>query len=106
MAGVKGLKKVDSDTPELNKVQENVQKAIDPAIKSPIVDGTLLRNIKLVTGKNNDIDHKLNRNLRGWFLVRSRAQAIIWDLQDGNPLSKKVLRLRTSADVTVDLWVF
>lgn len=106
MAGVKTLKKVESDTPDLTKIQENVSQAIAPAVKSPIIDGTLLRNIKLETGKNNDVDHKLDRNLRGWMIIRQRAEANIWDLQDSNTLSKKTLRLRCSANVTVDLWVF
>ena len=106
MSGVKSLKKVDSDAPELNKVQEYTQQALAPVKNAVIIDGTLLSKVKLVAGKDNDIDHKLDRNLRGWILVRQRAEAKIWDLQDSNKLSKKTLRLWTDADVTVDLWVF
>lgn len=106
MAGVKTLKKLSSENPETNKIQDNTQAALDPVLKSPLLNGTLLQNIKLQVSKNNDVDHKLNRNLRGWILVRQRAEATIWDLQDSNNLSKKTLRLRTTADVTVDIWVF
>lgn len=106
MAGPKALRKLDSASPELNKVQEYVQRSVDPISKSPIVDGTLLRSVSLKTGSKNDIDHKLGRPPRGWIVVRQRADSRIWDQQDKNTLSRNTLRLFCSADVTVDLWVF
>lgn len=106
MAGIKSLRKLETDDPKLGKVQEYTQRSIDPIAKSEIINGTLLKKVKLTAGKDNNIDHKLGRKPQGWVLVRVRASATIWDLQDANTLSKSTLRLWTSADVTVDLWVF
>lgn len=106
MGGVKALRKLESDNPELNKVQEYVQQSIAPITKSVIINGTLLKNIKLLTGQANNINHKLDRNISGFIIVRKRATADIWDEQDANELKKKTLRLQTSANVTVDIWVF
>lgn len=106
MAGPKSLRKLDSASPELNKVQEYVQRSVDPVSKSPIIDGTILRSVELKAGQNNDIDHRLGRPPRGWVLIRLRADSRVWDDQDKNTLSRNTLRLLCSSNVTVDLWVF
>lgn len=106
MAGVKSLRKLESENPELNKIQEYVQQSIAPIIKSVILNGVLVKNVKLKTGQDNNINHKLDRNISGWLLCRNRANARVWDNQDQNDLSKKTLRLLCDTDVTVDLWIF
>lgn len=106
MAGVKALRKLDSENPELNKIQEYIDQSISPITKSPIINGVLIKGIKLVAGQDNNINHKLDRNISGWIVVRKRETADVWDLQDVNDLKKKTLRLRTDVDNTVDLWIF
>lgn len=106
MAGIKTVRKLVTDNAELNKAQQYVKQSVDPISKSDIINGTLLKNVSLKTGKDNNIQHKLDREPLGWIIVRQRAQADIWDAQDENTLKKTTLRLLCSVDVKVDIWIF
>lgn len=103
---LKPLKFVAFDEPKLERFQQNVDEALRPLIQANILDGRLLRSVSLITGQANLVEHKLGRAPQGWLVIRSRAQATVWDLQDSNELPSKTLDLRCSANVTVDLWIF
>lgn len=92
----------DSD---LDRVQAEVAKALDN-LQLDILEGELLESVALVTGQANEVAHKLGRKLTGWQVVRQRADARIWDQQDDNNRPELTVDLRSSANVTVDLWVF
>lgn len=62
---------------ELNRVQENVERALNPLILAPPNDGILIENVKLVPGKN-DVPHRLQRRLRGWYASRLRLATSSW----------------------------
>lgn len=107
MAGPKAYKTVlSSDNDILNQIQERVSEALTPIQLSEIINGLRLVKVQLQTGQVNVINHKLNRKLLGYFIVRKRAQSDVWDSQDSNPKPTKTLHLNCSADVVVDLWVF
>lgn len=101
-----GYKKTGSKDPDLRKVQQNVEQAINPIIRKPIVDGILLTNVCLTPEVANAVKHQLGRAPLGWVVVRKRADARIWDLQDNNPNKSKTLMLTCSHEVEIDLWVF
>lgn len=103
---LKRFKKVPSKSSDLNQVQNNVEEAINPIINSNIVDGVLLRNLKLCALQANLITHKLGRPPLGWIVVRQRADSRIWDVQDSNVLKKTTLAITCSHEVEVDLWIF
>jgi len=103
---LKRFKKVPSKSTDLNQVQQNVEEVVNPIINSNIVDGVLLRNLKLCSLEANLITHKLNRPPLGWIVVRQRADSRIWDVQDSNKLKKTTLAITCSHDVEVDLWIF
>lgn len=103
---LKSYKRVVTTDPKLERIQENVQAAIGPLLQASIIDGILLKGVVLTTGQPNLIEHKLGREPLGWLLVRKRATADVWDAQDDNSLPSRSLDLRSSATVTVDLWVF
>lgn len=90
----------------LARIQDNVGRAVDPLINIPYLDGVLLKSVALVTGSTNHVPHKLGRALTGWFAVRWRASATVYDAQDANTTPSLTLDLIVSANVTVDLWVF
>lgn len=90
---------------DLSRMQDNLSFAIDTINKVDLLDGILLESVVLTSGSNT-VNHTLGRNLKGWYPVRVRAQAYFWDTQDSNTTPQLTLILHTTANVTVDLWVF
>jgi len=90
----------------INTLQTNVGNSINTILAKPQVDSSVLTSVTLVPGQNNVINHKLNRTLLGWKIVRVRNQAQISDTQDANPQPNLTLWLSTSALVIVDIEVF
>jgi hypothetical protein len=102
----KQLKKVSSNNKEINQIQENVEQALTPIIASQIVDGVIIKNKQIESGKVNLIAHKLGREPLGYIIIRKRADSRIWDTQDTNKNKKTTLALQCSTTVHVDIWVF
>lgn len=90
---------------ELNQFQENVASSIDNIGLSPIIDGFVLKDVRLISGDNN-IAHKLDRTLIGWVIIKKNAAATIYDKQDLVLRKELFLRLNSDINVTVDIWVF
>lgn len=92
----------------LETIQENVADAIEPLMGNPALDGVLLTGITIAaTPTVTSVSHGLGRALRGWVVVRRRANAQVWDTQDSNAaLEARTLNLIASAAVVVDLYVF
>lgn len=89
----------------INQLQQNVEQVLNPLLGQPLNSGNILTSISLNSGSNT-IDHKLGRKLQGWFTVRVRSSATIFDTQDSNPTPQLNLLLTASANVVVDLFVF
>lgn len=87
--------------PELNKVQQNLQNALNPILKSAIVAGLQIDNVALSTSPT-DVDHKLGRLPQGWLLVDRSSDATVW----ATAKNKSVLTLTASAATVVSLWVY
>lgn len=102
----KTYRRLTSQTTEINIIQDNVENAFSYLLKDPFTSATLLKNVKLVAGQDNIINHLLGRNLIGWILVRKRGPGDIWDKQDENTIPNLTLILNTSQDVVVDLRVY
>lgn len=105
------IPKVQTDSRELNQAQDNIlagikrlQIQVDAQIL-PFNGGIMLKNINLSTGINT-ISTKLGRILIGWYLIRKRATADIWDSQDSNASPQTTLVLNASAPVNVDIFCF
>jgi hypothetical protein len=79
--------------------------ALDPMLSNPVLNTVLLKNVALTTGANI-VNHKLGRDLQGWYPVRVRSSSTIYDTQDSNQTPQLTLLLVASANVTVDLVVF
>jgi hypothetical protein len=104
MSKPRGFKKLGGDF-VATKTQDNIATVVQPFLNSRILDGVLLKNISLSSGVNT-VAHKLGRKIEGWIVVRQRADARIWDIQDSNVNVTSTLKLQTSAAVVVDLWIF
>lgn len=101
----KALANVQSNDLKLEQIQAANRTASQGARTNPINSGTILTGIALKSG-DNTVSHKLSQNLQGWFIVRLRGAATIYDKQDSNKNQSKTLVLNSSADVTVDIFVF
>lgn len=76
--------------------------SLNPLLANILNSTQLLKNIDLVTG-NNTINHKLGREMTGWFLTDVQGIATIYRSQ---PLNSLTLTLTSSADVTISIGVF
>lgn len=99
------IPKVQTPDRLTNQLQQNVATALKPITSNPQTQGSTLQSVSLVTGTNT-VNTNLNRELQGWQIVRQRGPASIYDDQDSNDNTKQTLILISSADVSVDIYVF
>lgn len=94
-----------TDDRQLNQFQQALRSALQPITSLPTSQSSILTNVSLASGATT-VNHGLNRALSGWYPIRVRAQATIWDSQDTNTNPTQTLLLNSSAAVVVDLVVF
>jgi hypothetical protein len=93
----------------LNRVQDGNQRALNPVLANPLVNGQLVSGVTLnPTGTPTTVAHGLGRSLKGWLLVRKRGTFDVYDAQDSNPQPAATLILNSTAaqKQLVSLWVF
>lgn len=90
---------------ELALMQSSWATTLNPLVSNPILNGQILPKIKLQSGVNR-IPHQLQRNLVGWFFVRKRNNADVYDVQDSEPRPELFLVLTSDSETTVDIYVF
>lgn len=99
------LPNFQNDDRDFQLMQSRWAALLNPLLASPFASSGLLKGIVLTTGANT-VNHLLGRPLQGWFIVRQRAQASIYDTQDSNPKPGLTLTLVSDANATVDIYVF
>ena len=75
---------------------------LNPIIALPILQGNLVSDIVLKASTAQVINHGLQRQPKGWFLVDNTANAVIWR----TAWSTLTITLTASANTTVAIWVF
>lgn len=75
---------------------------IDPLLKNPLNNVTILKGIELAVG-NNTISHKLGKKPQGWIIVDINAASTIYRYQESTDL---FLYLNSSSIATISLGVF
>ena len=88
-----------------NLFQDRLNTVLNPILNNELNMGNILTKVSLASGANI-INHGLGRTLVGWFPVRVRANATIYDTQDTNTTPQLTLLLTASAAVVVDLFIF
>lgn len=78
---------------------------LEPMLANPSNNSLILKKVALINGTTT-INHLLGRKLQGWKIVRQRAAASIYDVQDSNQTPELTLKLVSNAAVTVDIEVF
>jgi len=100
------LPQFKTDIRELGQMQTTWATQLNPLIKNPANNSSILQSVSLSAGSNT-INHKLGRKLQGWALVRQRGVAAsVYDNQDSNQYPDLTLILVSSAPVVVDILVF
>lgn len=105
------IPQVQTEDPKFNQYQQNVAKALQLVLTNPINYGQQLTGIALKQGQN-EIPHKLDRKLQGWFIVRQRFVGVatdligIQDLQDTNKAPQNTLILYATDPISVDIFVY
>ena len=105
MSEPKPFHKLNSENYEIQRLQERIEVPLDAVTRSEVVSGQLLEDLEL-TSTFQEIDHKLDRTLQGWTVVRISKAVAVSDDQTNNTMPTKTLRLAATADATVTLWVF
>jgi hypothetical protein len=99
------FQKITTSDRVINQIQDNIGLVVNPVAAIPLNSGNLLQQVSLLSGSNS-VNHKLGRALIGWFLVRQRAAASVYDTQDTNPTPTLTLNIVASTDCVVDIYVF
>lgn len=82
----------------LNLLQNTWAALINPVLNRPQNKSVILTSVPLIAGTSgNIINHGLNRRLQGWRMVRIRASATFYDMQDTNKYPELTLILVSSA---------
>ena len=100
------FKKIVTTAFELNQVQENVDRALRPILRSPLLFGVLMRGQLLASASVTRVQHGLGRVPLGWVVVGKNANATIWESTSDNSFRERSLQLECSTDVTASIWVF
>lgn len=87
----------------LNRVQDNVVEGFKVLEKFPFLNGILLENVVLSTG-DNEMSHRLGKAPKGVIVVKSTGATSIY-LKDSK-IADRLMIVNSSADVTVNLFVF
>lgn len=103
---IKSFRRVRTDREDVKQLQDAAAATLQNIVNKEILDGRLIEDIALVSGSVQTVEHKLNRELKGYIVVKKSANATVWDSQGSNDLSAKTLHLNVSSNVTVSLWVF
>lgn len=100
----RNLLKIFSQTPDLDRVQEQVDTSLRNLNNQPLLKGTQVI-ATLTTGSQSRIAHGLGRAWTGWFIVDKRQAGDLWSV--GNAAqADKYLTVSGSLGGRVSLWIF
>lgn len=103
---LKAFRAVRTRNDDVQELQSALQPFVQDVRSRQVVDGRIVSGIVLVTGQPNIVVHKLDREPVGYMVIRASAAANVYDAQASNITPAQTLDLRTSANVTVSIWVF
>lgn len=88
------------------RLQDSVASSFQYFEKLPQLDSVIVENVVLTSGVDNQVEHKLNRKIVGWQIIRKNANADVWESSTANNIPSSVIILRSSATVTVSFIFF
>ena len=103
---MRDFKKINIKDYEASQLQNNTADYLSQLTNNPKLDGILIEDITLVFGQTTTVNHNLGRKIRGFEVVYKNNSAEVWAEDANQTLPKSSLVLSTSADATINLWVF
>ncbi len=91
---------------DLLMAQQGILRGLNPLLERPHLDSTLIEDVALTPGIENWVEHGLGRAVRGYWVTRQDAAALIWQPSASTADLGLYLPLGTSAACAVDLVVF
>jgi hypothetical protein len=89
----------------LMRLTNNIDDSITPLINSVTSTTTMLKGIELKAGKDNYINHLLNKEYLTWWIGKPSEFCSIKESATINNMKDKHIILNTDVDVTVDIFV-
>lgn len=111
MDGCLAVVKGDFDMTQLStrlswdQAQTKWASTLNPVLSNPILAGSILSDIELITGVNV-VNHRLARQLQGYIVILNSAAITLHDSQSSNQRQDLTLILNSSGGGTVSLYVF
>lgn len=99
------FKTINLKDQDISRIQSNITQTFNSILNKKILDGQLLEDIDLTTSFQN-IEHKLNRAVIGYIVVKRNADSRVWDNEANNTKKELFLTLKANVSVTVSLWIF
>lgn len=100
----RNLLKIFSETPDLDRVQAQVDQSFRTLNNHPLLKGTQVA-ATLATGSLTRVAHGLGRSWTGWFLIDKRQEGEVWSVT-GAGQNDRYLTLSGSLGGPVQLWIF
>jgi hypothetical protein len=101
---VKLVDKSPAKDPDLVQFQDRVRAAVNPVLANPLLDGRIIDVTLNPTGNTTLIEHKLGRNITGWFVVDLTVSTSVWRVTTAHP--DKFLELEQTAAVEVPMKIY
>ena len=91
---------------EINRLWSYVLNLAKKLSNSIIIDGVIQRDLVIASGSDVKVNHGLDREPIGWFIVSKNANSNLYESSTSNSFRNRYLLLRSSATVTVSIWFF
>jgi hypothetical protein len=101
----RSFSKINLKEYESSRLQDAVAEAFGDIQNRDIVYGQMIKSVALKAGQNNMVPHKLATQFQYFFVTRKSGLADIYEVDPTTYDTKLFLGLRTTANVTISLWV-
>jgi hypothetical protein len=100
------FKKIFTDDPLQQRLQDAVALSFNQFEKLPQLDSVIVENVTLSSAVDNNVSHTLNRPIQGWQLIRQDSNAVVWESSTVNTAPSSIIILRASANCKVSILFF
>jgi hypothetical protein len=100
------FRKIFTDDPLQQRLQDSIAASFQQFEKLPQLDSVIVSDVTLASGIDNQVEHKLNRPIQGWQIIRKDANADVWESSTVNTAPSSVIILRASATVKISIIFF
>lgn len=101
---IKAFKRPGQLTTENVLLAANIEDFTRPLVANPVLDGRLITQIQVLSTAPKKIPHLLNRAWVGWIVTNQNANSNVW--VSSNTDNDKFITLSSSANVTIDIYIF